>query len=373
MDWKCPNCDREIAGSGDTCPHCGVRTPRDSWAFKCAWLGKVIASNEHGAFAFNKSTGQLWLATPETAFEINTKELGSDGNVAIDRLFKIWTAKCKGDCPLTFESLAAMVTLAEPLIQSRTHELIDRLPKMTDASQIADILIEGVHGKQNEVIWAAHKRLKEIDHVRASELELFMPNTLVKRSPLAKKPARVSPNVVQIIELLNEVKAYTPYHGLHVIMSSESEAETIRSLSNEEIKQATGVLRQLQTEIHTIRKWNESRMRANQMRADQEGKHGYSARFIAMLMSRFQQLEDAVESALAKPPEKIKHEGILVIGGCVSLASLVIAFVVLLNPGGEIDYSTRCRLGWIFMSIGVVASFVVLLTRLRDASKIKTT
>jgi hypothetical protein len=45
---------------------------KSSWAYKCEHLGTVVASNEHEAFALNRAKRQLWLATPETAFQVNT-------------------------------------------------------------------------------------------------------------------------------------------------------------------------------------------------------------------------------------------------------------------------------------------------------------
>jgi len=102
MSWKCPNCEKEIFTDGDTCPSCGVRTPRDSWAFKCAWLGRVIASNEYGAFALDKAKRKLWVALPDAgAFEINTSAFRGDHAAAIAILHKIWDAKCGGACPIT--------------------------------------------------------------------------------------------------------------------------------------------------------------------------------------------------------------------------------------------------------------------------------
>ena len=87
-------------GTGETG---GKSVDKSSWAYKCEHLGTVVASNEHGAFALNRTKRQLWLATPESAFQVNAGAF-QDHAFAISALHTVWRAKCKGSCPITEDS-----------------------------------------------------------------------------------------------------------------------------------------------------------------------------------------------------------------------------------------------------------------------------
>ena len=91
----------DATSGGDSGPR---PVDKSSWAFKCEHLGAVVAGNEHGAFALNRDKRQLWLATPETAFQVNTSAFRGDHAAAIAALRLVWQAKCKGPYPLTEES-----------------------------------------------------------------------------------------------------------------------------------------------------------------------------------------------------------------------------------------------------------------------------
>lgn len=89
----------------------GVLHDATAWKFKCEHLGEVIACNEHGAFALNRAKKQLWLATPETAFQVNTSAFAGDHAYAIGALHAVWDAKCKGKSPITEESFQQIRTV----------------------------------------------------------------------------------------------------------------------------------------------------------------------------------------------------------------------------------------------------------------------
>lgn len=94
MSWKCPDCENEAIAGGDICPFCGVRTARDSWAFNCAWLRQVIASNE--PLRSTNPTAGSGSPRPEAgAFEVKTMNLRGDHAYAIGLLHAIWNAKAR--------------------------------------------------------------------------------------------------------------------------------------------------------------------------------------------------------------------------------------------------------------------------------------
>lgn len=74
-------------------PETVLKPDKSSWEHKCEYLGQVVCSNEHGAFALNKGKRQLWLATPDDAFQLKTSEFGNHA-YAIGVLHAVWGAKC---------------------------------------------------------------------------------------------------------------------------------------------------------------------------------------------------------------------------------------------------------------------------------------
>lgn len=212
--------------------------------------------------------------------------------------------------------------------------------------------------------------------------DIFRPDTLVRLSPPVTKIARMSPHIAPVVELLNEInagdKARSPYHGFHAIAASERAIEAIRALSWEETRQIAHVLRQLLTEVHNLNQWNKSRMLANQSRAIMEGKPGYSTDFIAKVEARFQELQEALTRAVAKPRDQKPYENILIFGLPIIAVTLGLGLIFLLNPAcaNNMSYNTAVATGWIFIVVSIASCLVtwrLVITALRKKTTVATT
>jgi hypothetical protein len=98
-------------------------------------------------------------------------------------------------------------------------------------------------------------------------------------------------------KLLDRIQADAANHGLRAILAAASEVEVIRSLSDEDIRQAETVLRALQAELSTIRTYAHERLRAIQA-----GQRGSDVTLLMLTIDTFKTLDRAVEAAVAKLP-----------------------------------------------------------------------